>query len=406
MDPSPAFIIVGINFYPEPTGIAPYTTDLARWLSHNGSVRVITGIPHYPWWEKALGFTDTKDQLTFPELSIHRMKHYVPKSPTNFKRLLMEVSFGIKAALRLDLNARCVILVSPGLVSSALTLLWLRWRGSRAKTVLWVQDLYTQGILEIGGKTSISLRFLQAVEGWVCRSVDKIVVAHDSFAKAIAQLNGNQESSVLTIRNWSQFKFSPKTKVNRASFELAREDERLVVHIGNMGVKQGLENVIEAAKLADLDSSKVRFLLVGDGNQRGKLTALAAGCKSITFLPPVDDAELVRILSHADLLLVNEKPEVKQMSVPSKLTTYFQTNIPVLVCAERESNAAQEVLRGNLGFWVNSGDARLLLDRINSIDLRYGNILAKKAKKYSLETLSPEVAQTKFLEMFVVLQKE
>src|SRR5690242_12977063 len=44
-------LIVGINYAPEPTGTAPYTTAMAEHLAEKAAgVTVITGIPHYPSW--------------------------------------------------------------------------------------------------------------------------------------------------------------------------------------------------------------------------------------------------------------------------------------------------------------------------------------------------------------------
>jgi hypothetical protein len=40
------------NYWPEPTGIAIYTTDLAEYLLAQGQqVSVLTSLPHYPWWK-------------------------------------------------------------------------------------------------------------------------------------------------------------------------------------------------------------------------------------------------------------------------------------------------------------------------------------------------------------------
>src|SRR4051812_48443361 len=45
-------LVVGINYAPEPTGIAPYTTGLAEHLAQTAaSVEVFTGLPHYPSWD-------------------------------------------------------------------------------------------------------------------------------------------------------------------------------------------------------------------------------------------------------------------------------------------------------------------------------------------------------------------
>ena len=44
-------LVVGINYSPEPTGIAPYTTGMAEYLAEQGAnVTVLTGVPHYPEW--------------------------------------------------------------------------------------------------------------------------------------------------------------------------------------------------------------------------------------------------------------------------------------------------------------------------------------------------------------------
>ena len=44
-------LIVTTNYWPEPTGIAVYTTDLANILTKDGhEVTVLTSLPHYPWW--------------------------------------------------------------------------------------------------------------------------------------------------------------------------------------------------------------------------------------------------------------------------------------------------------------------------------------------------------------------
>ena len=53
------------------------------------------------------------------------------------------------------------------------------------------------------------------------------------------------------------------------------EDRFLVVHAGNMGVKQGLEVVLGAADLARRAHPDILFLLVGDGAMRPKLEQAA-----------------------------------------------------------------------------------------------------------------------------------
>ncbi|MDQ0819795.1 hypothetical protein QFZ79_002085 [Arthrobacter sp. V4I6] len=49
--------IIGLNYAPERSGNAPYTTNLAINLAAAGhSVSVITGFPHYPEWQRQPGY--------------------------------------------------------------------------------------------------------------------------------------------------------------------------------------------------------------------------------------------------------------------------------------------------------------------------------------------------------------
>ena len=58
----------------------------------------------------------------------------------------------------------------------------------------------------------------------------------------------------------------------------------IALHAGNMGVKQGLENVVEAARQADATRSPVRFVLLG-GVEIGDATLLRWYVLHVLMLP-------------------------------------------------------------------------------------------------------------------------
>ena len=74
----------------------------------------------------------------------------------------------------------------------------------------------------------------------------------------------------------------------------------------------------------------VRFVFMGDGNQRATLQRATAGLPNVEILPPVEDEMYLRTLMAADCLLVHERATVRDMSLPSKLTSYFATGLPVI----------------------------------------------------------------------------
>jgi glycosyltransferase involved in cell wall biosynthesis len=398
MSQSTRFILVGLNYAPEPTGNAPYTTDLSIGLAAVGSTHVITGIPHYPWWEKQTDFDDSSILAGRPNLSLQRINHLVPSKQGNLSRLTMELSFGLSVSIKDKLRGEVVVLVSPALISSACVLLKMRLTRNKAKTVLWVQDLYEQGLKETATGGKLSSFIIGKIENWLLRSVDQVVFAHTAFEESKPYLRDSGRA-VESIPNWSQFSFQPSEESVETRRKYALSSDRLVLHIGNMGVKQGLESVIAAAKEAERQGAEIHFLLVGSGNQIEQLKLLAGTCPNISFVPPVSERELSNLLNAADILLVNEKPGVREMSMPSKLTTYFQTSIPVLVCSEPDSIAAREIRNNCIGFWVQSGAPDGLLNAVLNLDLDNANTVSKSAKEFAEINLGKSPAIEKFVSL-------
>ena len=66
----------------------------------------------------------------------------------------------------------------------------------------------------------------------------------------------------------------------------------------------------------------------------------------------MDDFQVA--LSAADFLLVNELPGVKDMAVPSKLTSYFNAGVPVVAATDDGSVTAAEIATSGGGVRVDA----------------------------------------------------
>jgi glycosyltransferase involved in cell wall biosynthesis len=141
----------------------------------------------------------------------------------------------------------------------------------------------------------------------------------------------------------------------------------LAVHTGNMGVKQGLENLVDAARVADERRSPVHFVLVGNGGERRKLMERARGITRLSFIDPLDEGDYRFALCAADVLLVNEKPGVSAMAVPSKLTSYFDAGRPVVAATDPDGITASEINASGAGTVVPAGDPHALVDAVLEI---------------------------------------
>ncbi|MGX5714867.1 glycosyltransferase [Arthrobacter sp. MAHUQ-56] len=389
-------LILGLNYAPEPTGNAPYTTSLAEGLAAAGhDVHVITGYPHYPEWSVREGYSGWKREEVINGVRVLRLRHYVPKRPTGMSRLHMELSFGVRLVFSRWQKPDVVLVVSPALFSSALAILRVRLARKRPAVGIWIQDLYSKGIVETGTAGGFLSHLATKVESEILRATDGVAAIHERFKRHMVKSLHVPAAQVEVIRNWTHLPDSPTNGVREMRIRLGWEDSDIVVlHAGNMGKKQGLENVVEAARIADGKGSRVRFVLLGDGNQRSRLQALAEGVERISFVDPLPDLEFQRALAAADALLVNELPGVKDMAVPSKLTSYFNAGVPVIAATDRESVTAYEIESSGGGVRVDPGLPNALVEAAEALsaDPSIGAKMAENALRFRYETLSETVA--------------
>ncbi|MGD7707095.1 glycosyltransferase [Microlunatus sp. Y2014] len=361
-DRSLSITFVGINHAPEPTGIGPYTTGMARALAWRGHrVTVVTSVPHYPAWQVMAGYGDRRTAHELVDgVQVVRLRHRIPSRPTMISRSLMEVAFGLRALTTDWAEPDVVVLVSPALLSC--WLVRLRARLTRAPVIVWVQDIYTLGVQQTGGSARLG-NLLRHIESQLLRGAATVVAIHTRFRRYLVHELRVPADRISVIRNWSHVE-APEPDPDRRAALRARHgwqpDDLVVLHAGNMGAKQGLQNVVEASALAHSEGSTVRFVLLGDGNQRAALDQLG-GNSRLQFLSPVPDAEFTATLAAADVLLVNELPGLTEMSVPSKLTSYFATGLPVLGAVDAGSITADELAAAGDQPRVPAGDPAALL---------------------------------------------
>lgn len=393
-------LITSLNYAPEQTGIAPYATKLAEGLYIQGmNVQVLAGYPHYPQWKGREGFTGMTMNHRTNGVHIKRLRHHIPKVPKFLSRVHMEVSFGLRILLTKWHDSDVVLTVSPALFASGMSI--LKARCTRTPVGIWVQDIYSRGLEETRGRSSYMSRVIKVIEGKILCSATGVTVIHERFRDYVIDELGVSADKVRVIRNWSHI--NVPDQIDRESIRARlgwTPDQIVALHAGNMGVKQDLGNVIEAARVASSSGSKVRFVLMGDGNQRAALEALADGVGNLSFLAPRPDADFVSTLQAADVLLVNELPGIKEMSVPSKLTSYFATGQPIVAATEPDSATADEIRSSGCGLHVQSGSPSGLLAAVE--ELGSNSVLAARCRAsgipYAKTILSEERALIEFSE--------
>jgi glycosyltransferase involved in cell wall biosynthesis len=391
-------LILSTYYAPEHTGNAPYVTQLAEHLSRSHEVTVIASHPHYPEWKVRPGWDRWRSVEATPNLTVIRLSHFVPTKQDSLRRLVYEFTWAVRAlAEGRRHRADLVLGVSPTLLTGFVTRWLARWH--RARSALMIQDIVSRTAAQSGIKGGRrAAATATRLEASALTGVDGLCTIHPRFAQLIHSEFGVPAADVQVIYNWSHIQ---RPSADRAATRIRLgwpADVTVVLHSGNMGNKQDLGNVVSAGLVARDRGDKVLFVLAGDGNQRAMLAELAAGLATVELRPAAEPAEFPDFLAAADILLINERAGVFEMSVPSKLTSYLAAGRPVLASTEAGGATAELVLASGGGVLTQPGDPVALLEAVLKLaaDRPLGRQLSTDGRAFALAQLSSAAALTSY----------
>jgi colanic acid biosynthesis glycosyl transferase WcaI len=396
-------LLLSTYFWPEQIGPAPYVTEPARFLARRGhEVEVWSGFPHYPAW-RPLQARSTLSREQYDGMTIHRRFHHIPRTQNAATRALYESTLLLGAltsighARRPDVVLGVTPTLSGALAGAAVS------RRFHVPFALLVHDLMgraaEQSGVAGGGTVASGVRKLELA---AARRASRIGIIAGGFRSYLRE-GGIPDARIVQLRTWN-LTGRPTESRNAARRRLGWDGDFVVLHAGNIGHKQGLDNLVGAAALLDADSG-VRVVIAGDGNDRPRLEqhARRLAVASLQFLNPQPWGRYEAMLKAADVLVMNQRLSVSDMSLPSKLTSYFAAGVPILAAVSPTSEAAHEVRRSRGGVVVPPDDPHALAGAIRELrgDPQLGEALGNRARDYAAEHLDPTSALLEY-EAFLV----
>ncbi|POU71494.1 colanic acid biosynthesis glycosyltransferase WcaI [Leclercia sp. LSNIH6] len=344
-------LVYGINYSPELTGIGKYTGEMVEWMARQGhEVRVITAPPYYPEWQVDEHYSSWRYRREEGAATVWRCPLYVPKQPSTLKRLIHLGSFALSSFFPLMAQRRWKPDRIIGVVPTLFCTPGMRLLGklSGARTLLHIQDYEVDAMLGLGmagkGKGGKVAKLASAFERSSLHNVDYVSTISRSMMNK-AQEKGVAAEKVIFFPNWSEVaRFRDVTAVEAAALreQLGLPDaKKIILYSGNIGEKQGLENVIDAAE--KLRDQPWQFVIVGQGGGKARLQKLAQerGLQNITFLPLQPYEALPALLKMADCHLVVQKRGAADAVLPSKLTNILAVGGNAVITAEAHTELGQ-----------------------------------------------------------------
>ncbi len=365
-------LIIGINCFPELTGIGKYTGEMVHWLADNGyECSVITTYPYYPYWQVQKPYSGKwykKEHYTGGKLTLYRCPFYVPATPSGLKRVIHEASFFLSAfwvVLRLLFKPAHdeIICVAPPFHLGFLGLFYRFFKGGRL--TYHIQDLQIEAARDLQVlKPAWIFTLLFKLEKFILKRADRVSTISEGMKRKVRLKTGGD---VMLFPNWSETGtiFPLPQKADLKSIWNFRQNEKIVLYSGSIGEKQGLEVLLDIA--SDLRSDEnIRIVICGSGPYKAKLqkSAIERGLSNVSFLPLQEREVFNQFLNMADVHLVLQKADASDLVMPSKLTNILSAGALALVTANAGTSLYEVIREHRMGVVIPPEDYEALKNGI------------------------------------------
>jgi putative colanic acid biosynthesis glycosyltransferase WcaI len=353
-------VVWGINYAPEITGIAPHNVALCEFLREQGvDVEMVTTFAYYPAWRK---FSQDRHLLFRTDrvngVPVHRCWHFVPARVSAWKRIIHEATFILTSTLRVFSVKRADIYVIPSPPLLLGMAAWFVTRFKQAPFVFHVQDLQPDAAVGLGMlQTGWFTRALYWLEAFAYQHATRVSGISEEILDAFRR-KGVPESKLILFPNAialpNESEIPARGKF-RAKHGFA-VDEFLAIYAGNLGIKQGLDILLEAAELLRADKN-IRIIIAGDGAAREALErdARSRNLANVSMLPLQFGEDYKELLTDAGVSVITQQSGSGNAFFPSKLLVTLAYASPVVTVADEESALARAVKVGAFGTNVPPG---------------------------------------------------
>lgn len=368
---APSLLFIGLNYAPEPVGIGPYSAGLCEALVAEGHpVTAVVGKPYYPQWRPDPAHAGGGWRTAYEHgVRIVRCPHYIPAEPSGLKRIVHLASFALSALVPALATAwrerpQVVFTVAPALLGVIPA--WLVARLTGARLWIHVQDFEVEAALATGlmAAERWPARLGRWLESWVLRRGDRVSTISPQMIAKLGE-KGVPAERRFELRNWADARFVPDpagAQQRRTAWGLG--SRTVALYSGNIARKQGIEILIEAARLLAARDDIV-FVICGEGPNRAALEQQAAGLANVQLHDLQPAADMGAMLALADLHLLPQIAGAADLVLPSKLTNMLASGRPVVATTEPGTGLYAEV--DGCGLATAPGDAAALATAIATL---------------------------------------
>jgi len=230
-----------------------------------------------------------------------------------------------------------------------------------------LQDVFPDSLVSAGmtSKGSVIWKLGRKIEDRTYRYADKIIVISDDIRNNIIK-KGVPENKIVVIPNWVDTnEVVPIPREDNKLFDefSIERDKFTVVYAGNLGMAQGIDTFIDAAKQID----DVEFIIFGEGSSKEEYAERCKGYKNIHMFPLMPRNRVSEVYSMGDMCLVACKKGTGAGAVPSKTFSIMATGTPVLLSFDEGTALWDLIAENDCGLCTHADNVEELVLTINDI---------------------------------------
>jgi glycosyltransferase involved in cell wall biosynthesis len=338
-----------------------------RLIDRGWQVEALTALPNYPVGRVAEDYDPTRAVVE----RVGRIRTIrVPLLPSKggfAKRIATYFSFAGSAAALGPSHAERPDLLwveSPPLfIAYGAWALAARWRCPYVFNVsdLWPESAVRMGVVSADG---LPTRLAARLETAAYRRAAGVTGQSRGIIEGVAA-KAPQTPTCLVTNGVVASRFGPERADDAARALLGPEPGPVFVYAGLLGLAQGLDQILDAAKRLPPEVPG-RFVLVGDGPVREALEARLRqeGIDRVRIVPPQPRERIPAILGAADAAIVTLGMSIPG-AVPSKIYEAMAARLPIVLVADGEP--AARVRDAGCGLAVDPGDVDGLVAAIRAV---------------------------------------
>lgn len=370
----PHVLILTLVFPPDSVSTAQIMGDLAADLKTLGhDVTVLTTTPHYnrdreaearqplkPWCGRLVQQSSFEGVRVLHALMPAKSGSIVGRLAAWLQFHALSLVIGFIALRRVDV----IITPSPPLTMGVVA--WLLGLRHRAPFIYNVQEIYPDIAINLGAvRNPLAIRLLHALERFVYARASAITVIADRMRQRLVD-KGVAPPRVVVVPNFVDLDVLKAVPAPNAFTRAHDLDHRFVVsYAGNLGPAQGLETLLEAARLLS-DEPAIVIALIGGGTLQDAFAARIRDerLSNVRLIGHQPFSRVPEIYGASDLSVVTQAASTGSDAVPSKVYRIMACGGTILAATEAGSDLARLVDAAGCGFVVPQSEARAIADAI------------------------------------------